>query len=85
MSTINAQVVVKGPSAEITLKVVSAELLEYLYHNEASLPLITPVSIKSVSQLVSLLVHGQVILSNTAITFFFSFPAYTVSGRPFQP
>ncbi len=49
MSTINARVTAEGPVSDVSLTIVSAELLEYLYHNEASLPLITPVSIKSVS------------------------------------
>ena len=51
MSTINSQVTVEGPSTELSLTMMSAELLEYLYHNEASLPLITPVSIQSVSSI----------------------------------
>jgi len=55
LSTLRAGVSSEGPQLELNFSVASAELWEYLYRNEASLPHITkPVSVSPVSNLHSI-------------------------------
>ena len=50
-STVRAEVTTEGSISDLNFTVASAEVWEWLYHNEANLPHISPVSVQPVSQL----------------------------------
>ena len=49
MSTVKASMTTEGPKIDAELVVVAADLLEFLYHNEANIPDIKPISVQPVS------------------------------------
>ena len=51
LSTVRAEVTTEGSISDLNFTVASAEVWEWLYHNEANLPHISPVSVQPVSQL----------------------------------
>ena len=49
MSTVKATLTTEGPKIDAELVVIAADLLEFLYHNEANIPDIKPISVQPVS------------------------------------
>ena len=52
MSTVRVGITAVGDSVDVDVSIASAEMLEFLYHNEASIPDIKPVSVQPVSHCV---------------------------------
>lgn len=49
MSTVKTTVTTEASTVNINSSIASAEVLEFLYHNEANIPDIKPVSVQPVS------------------------------------
>lgn len=62
MSTVKASMTTEGPKIDAELVVVAADLLEFLYHNEANIPDIKPISVQPVSPYCVIITMSFVIL-----------------------